>query len=570
MTTLAERDADAGGPAIDRPVPPPSTRPSRKATTAAAAVPATPVGLPGPPTDTERDHYLRRRHRWTPLVATAGSALTTVSLIFLLDGQPWAWPLVAIMALSIGTSTGLILVTGCRRRRDGPADHRGRVRRWHRRRPPGDHPSVDVFLPTAGEDLAVLENTLTGVAGLRWRGALSVLVLDDSARPEVAELAARFGARYLTRPDRGRMKKAGNLQFGYDNSAGDLIVILDADFVPRADLLEELVPYLDDPQVGIVQSPQYFDLHRRMNWVQLSAGATQVLFYRWIQPSWDRSDASICVGTSAVYRRSALQRVGGFPQIGHSEDIYTGILLLEKGFRQRYVPVVVTKGMCPDTLDSFLAQQYRWASGSLSLLFSRRFHRMPLTFTQRLSYWSGFCYYLETAINVFLTALPPILLGIISPADVHPVNYLLVLLALTIRAGIVPLISGGQDTVTGLARIQAAYSFAHMIALVDVLRRRTDPWQATGATGGGGSGRTARRITRLATGWLIAVQVATWGVLGWRAPEYGWLNYSLMAAFGLLQLVTVYPLLCRRTEFPRAFDPMTPRRLLPGYLTEPV
>jgi cellulose synthase (UDP-forming) len=64
-----------------------------------------------------------------------------------------------------------------------------------------------------------------------------------------------------------------------------------------------------------------------MSWLQRGAGATQELFYRWIQPSRDRAGAPICVGTCAVYRLAALASVGGFAQIEHSEDVHTGILL---------------------------------------------------------------------------------------------------------------------------------------------------------------------------------------------------------------------------------------------------
>ncbi len=168
--------------------------------------------------------------------------------------------------------------------------------------------------------------------------------------PRSQELAERHGFVYRTRPNRGELKKAGNLRFGYEQSHGDLILILDADFVPRHDMLTELAPYFDEPDVGIVQSPQFFDTHAKgMNWLQRCAGATQELFYRLIQPSRDRASAAICVGTCAVYRRAALQKAGGFAQIGHSEDVHTGVKLAKVGLRLRYVPVLVSKGLCPDT-----------------------------------------------------------------------------------------------------------------------------------------------------------------------------------------------------------------------------
>jgi cellulose synthase/poly-beta-1,6-N-acetylglucosamine synthase-like glycosyltransferase len=212
------------------------------------------------------------------------------------------------------------LVTSVRKRRDTLAEHRRRVEAYR----PSDPPSVDVFLPSAGEDLAVLANTFYYVSRLEWAGPIAVYVLDDSARESVRDLAWQHGFRYLTRPNRGYLKKAGNLRFGYEQSAGDFIAIFDADFIPRPDYLLHLMPYTTEQHVGIVQSPQYFDTHPRMNWVQFAAGATQILFYRWVQPARDRSDAAICVGTCAIYRRSALEVGGGFPEIDHSEDVYTG------------------------------------------------------------------------------------------------------------------------------------------------------------------------------------------------------------------------------------------------------
>jgi cellulose synthase (UDP-forming) len=511
--------------------------------------------LPAPPTDGECDQYLQPQRRWVPAASALGAALIAVSLGYLLADQPWAWPFFVVLALTVVSSV-LSVVTTCRRRRDSAPSHRHKVAGWK----PDHYPSVDVFLPTAGEPLDVLANTYRHVANLSWPGVLTVYVLDDGSRSEVLALANCYGFVYLARPDRGHLKKAGNLRYGFQRSNGDLITIFDADFVPRTDFLAQLVPYFDSPDVGIVQSPQYFDLRKQMNWVQLSAGATQVLFYQWIQPSWDRSDASICVGTCAVYRRAALAQIGGFPAVGHSEDVYTGVELLQNGYRQRYVPAVLAKGLCPYTLDAFLSQQYRWCSGSLSLLFSRQFHRSDFSLMQRLSFWSGFSYYLDTAVNVFLAALPPILLAIIAPAQVQPSNYLFVLLAICVRAAIIPFISAGRDSVIGLARIQTAYSFAHAVALFDVIRGRTAGWQATGSAK---TSPTARRVRRLAMSWSVGVQVLLWCTIAWRAPEFGWAAFSVMAVLAVVNLVTVYPLIIGN----RLVDPMAFRRRLPGLLS---
>lgn len=498
--------------------------------------------LPVPPTEIERDSYFKRQHRWIALISFLGYLLILASVSFFVMRHLWSAVLIVPMLLTLVASS-ISLVTSTRRRVSSLVDHRVRVAHWQ----PARYPSVDVFLPSAGEDLSVLANTYHYVAQLDWPGPLQVHVLDDSGRDEVAQLALAHGFRYLSRPNRGELKKAGNLRYGFDQSDGDLILILDADFAPRPDLLHELAPYFDDERVGIAQSPQYFDATPAMNWLQRAAGATQILFYRWVQPSRDRSDAAICVGTSALYRRRALEQAGGFAQIGHSEDVHTGVKLIRAGFVVRYVPIVVTKGLCPDTFAQFVTQQYRWCTGSMSLLFSRDFHRTPMRFMQRLSYWSGFLYYITTAVNVFAATIPPILMGYFAPDQVRPANYVFVTLAIVSRQAIIPLITQGHDSLFGLARIQTTYSFSHAVALFDTLRGRTDDWVATGAKA---RSKTSSRVHRLALVWVVLVQVLLWTAIAWHAPHYGWHRFWPMAAFALIALYVTYPIALGRADVP--------------------
>jgi cellulose synthase (UDP-forming) len=502
--------------------------------------------LPSPPTDGERDLYLAGQWRWVTPLSFVGYVLIVISITFFVVRHDWSAALLIPLAFSTA-GTLVSLFTSSRKRRDTLESHRAVVATWT----PDTSPSVDVFLPSAGEDLAVLANTYRHVANLDWKGDLNVYVLDDSGRESVRELALEQDFHYLSRPNRGYFKKAGNLRYGFDNSHGDLIMILDADFVPRPDALRELVPYFDQSDIGIVQSPQFFDIDSRMNWLQRAAGATQILFYRWVQPSRDRSEAAICVGTSAVYRRAALTLAGGYALIGHSEDVHTGVKMMRVGYRVRYVPTIVTKGLCPNTLDQFMTQQYRWCTGSMSLLFSRDFHRIKMRPMQRLSYWSGFLYYITTAINVFTTALPPILMAWFVSARVTPANYIFVLLALVLRQAVVPIITLQSESLIGLARIQTTYSFCHALALYDTLRRRTDSWVATGAKE---ASRTSVRVTRLVRRWCVGVQVTLWSAIAWNAGEYGLGRWWLMISFTLLNLYVVFPLVRADATLPRVAD----------------
>ena len=489
--------------------------------------------LPEPPDDVEKYLYLGSQHRWFIALRTLAATSAAISLMLFAKGMPVLWlfyiglsVFVAYMYLSHYTTT--------RPRRVQRAEHDFRVRKWQ----PAAFPSVDVFLPSAGEELAVLANTYRAVAALDYPGKVSVLVLDDADRWEVRRLAERFGFRYEVRPDRGHMKKAGNLKHGFSVSDGDVIAIFDADFVPRPDFLNELMPYLDDPAVAIVQSPQFFDTHRGLPWLQRSAGAVQESFYRWAQPSRDALGAPICVGTCALYRRSALRESGGFAQIGHSEDVHTGVNLLKVGYRTVYIPVVLAKGLCPDRMAPFISQQYRWCAGSMSLLVDPEFHDAPLSYRQRMCFFTGFGYYISTAIGVVLLSLPTIIMLWVLPERVHLSNFFWVLPTL----GLYPFIAlmHKSSWSPSCLRVYTISSFSHALAIWHVLKGRPAEWVPTGENRRSSMTST---VTRLMIGWLLLTEsLMTAGIVHFLASGRSIVDVGPVVFYALMNAYICLPI----------------------------
>jgi cellulose synthase (UDP-forming) len=281
--------------------------------------------------------------------------------------------------------------------------HYNLVTKWSRK---ATLPTIDVFLPTAGEDLKILKRTYNAVQILEYdKSKLNIYVLDDSGREEVKELAGVYGYNYLSRPNKGEMKKAGNLKYGYENSNGEFIIIFDADFAPRTDFIKHLLPYhLEDKTTGIVQSPQTFVTNPDEDATLQEADAIiQSYFYKLVQLARNSFNASICVGTNAIYRREALEKAGGFYQIEHSEDSHTGFNLRTAGYKIKYIPLLLAFGYCPSTFLSFFKQRSRWCQGSLSMATSKLFWEHKMSVMARLSYLSGFFYYVSSFI---ILALP--------------------------------------------------------------------------------------------------------------------------------------------------------------------
>ncbi|MFF1647777.1 glycosyltransferase family 2 protein [Streptomyces sp. NPDC058240] len=471
--------------------------------------------LPQPPSDHELYWYFGPQRRWVLISTSFAFALTAATMLTFALRTPALWAFLAVLALNV-VALALSSVNSLRQRRLTRRSHEVLVHAWD----PAELPYVDLYLPTCGEPLTVLDNAYRAVSVVDWPGALTVWVLDDAASPEVAELAASYGYRYVVRPDRGHLKKAGNLNHALTLSSAEYIAILDADFAPRPDFLRHLVPYLADPGVGIVQSPQCFDTYGSMSWIQRAAGSAQEWFFRWIQPSRDASDAAICCGSNAVYRRSAIDLAGGFARLDHSEDLFTGLALHEQGFRTLYVPVLVAKGTSPDNLASFVNQQYRWAMGNLHLLGTPVLKRMGAPWRMRLCFYEGIVGYLTTAVNTFAAPLPPLVMLFRYPDDVRPWHVLPLLAPLWLWHVLLPRISRTRWRVE-VIRANVLTSVAAGAAFLHTLRGRSAAWVPTGA-GDAAKGGMARRVVIVSLAWLCCSTGAAAAGLALAVARNGW------------------------------------------------
>ena len=491
--------------------------------------------LPNPPSLDEKDGFLRRDLAILVCASVLSMAMLVVSQVHFLELSPWLLIFVPYLAFTVVYFLISLLIS-LRSRDFDVISHRRLVAEWK----PARYPSVDILLPVCGEDIAVLENTWIYVDRLRnhYPGQVQVYVLDDGDSPEAKAEAEEVGFHYLVRPNRGWFKKAGNLRHGYANSSGDFLAIFDADFAPRADFLDELLPHMDDdPTVGIVQSPQYFRFDRNQTRMERGAGAVQELFYRVVQVSRDRFGAAICVGSCAVYRRIALDDIGGTALIEHSEDVHTGFDLARSGWRLRYIPVPLATGLCPSDADAFLTQQYRWCTGSMSLLSSKKFWETKLGFSKRLCYSSGFCYYIHTAIFSIVAPLIPIVLILAIPGQVQLHNYLWIVPSAAYTLVVFPLWNRGRYGTEALMA-KSLYGWSHFFAIWDALRKRTAGWQPTG---GKVSSRKTDRIWRAVAIWGGATSLVWVGgclvrMVQYHSPSFAFLLFSGLLYSGIVAM----------------------------------
>lgn len=489
--------------------------------------------LPVPPDDREKYSYAKRGNRILLIFSSLSFLALVYSQILMTRLSPWMWSYVPFLGFTIIYFLISQISTATAPEFD-LAGHRKLAESWA----PETYPAVDVLLPVCGEPVEVLRNTWENVAALRdhYKGRVTAYVLDDSSSPKLQKMAGQFGFVYAGRANRGWFKKAGNLLYGYRISHAPYILLLDADFAPRADFLDEVLPHMEaDQTIGIVQTPQFFRVLDQQSWLERGAGAVQELFYRNIQTSLSTYDGAICVGTCAVYRRAALEANGGMTLIEHSEDVHTGFDLYRKGWRLRYLPLALSAGVCPDNVAAYVNQQYRWCSGNMSMLGSKKFWGTKLPWRVRLSYLSGFFYYVHTALATFIVPLVPVALMVFWPQEMQMKNLVWVIPGLIYAGLLFPLWHRVPYRLEAYAA-RMTYGWAHVFTIWDVLRRNRMGWQPTGSSSKK-QGRN-RRFWIGMIGWT-GVTAAVWvGVALWRMKNGDPVDYALFLASGLFYAAT--------------------------------
>ena len=497
------------------------------------------IYLPDPPDDQEKYKYFGKRRRWVfawLLIASVGVLYGYIHV------AQHAWLIAPLMWLLLMVMVPPIVVNFWLRM--GPprltkAEHLAAVANCRE----GEHDeTVDVFLPSCGEPLAVLDNTLRYVSTMKWTGPKTVYVLDDSARDDVRDLADKYGFQYIVRPDPGHMKKAGNLTHALSVSSGEFIAVIDADFAVRPEFLYETMPYFADPKVGIVQTAQYYDVsNRSFSYIQRYAGTLQEIFFRFIQPARDRYAAAICAGTNLVYRRAAVMAAGGFAWVPIGEDVHSGVKLAWAGYETRYLPLCLAKGVAPRDFPSLANQQVRWCRSSMLLMIEKHFREAQFTWQQRAAFWAAFLYYMSSAALLLTGPFPTLTMIWFFPGFIYPHNYLPLLPALAASIFAFPVLSRGwRPTIYRVCMINAC---CHLYSVWYALRGRVAEWVPTGASPD--RGRVPVAVNRILCTWIVIFQVLLWSGLALRVHEYGWHAYWAPEALAGVQLYMLAPLLTR-------------------------
>ena len=237
-------------------------------------------------------------------------------------------------------------------------------------------PLVSVVVPAHNEE-ALIQGTLERVLALRWP-TLDVLVVDDGSadgtlsavRPYVLDGRVRLLRK------RDNEGKALAIDDALRLALGEIVLILDADGAPQADVLERMVPhFVRVPAVGAVTgSPRVDNASTLLGKLQAIEFASTVSILRRGHAAWGR--VNTFSGLCTAVRRDAVAAAGGYRPDMITEDIAMTWALQLGGWEVLYEPAALFAMQVPESLPAWWRQRRRWSIGLGQVL--RRYGRRAL------------------------------------------------------------------------------------------------------------------------------------------------------------------------------------------------
>ena len=254
-------------------------------------------------------------------------------------------------------------------------------------------PRVTVQLPVFNERY-VVQRLIDAICNLTYPNEkLEIQVLDDSTDDtqiiahESCERWRRKGKniQHIHRVDRTGFK-AGALEAGTYTASGEIIVVFDADFVPKHDFLKRVIPHFRNPKIGMVQT-RWTHLNREQN--QATKAQAILLDGHFLVEHFARSRSGKFFnfnGTAGAWRREAILDSGGWHHETLTEDLDLSYRAQLKGWKFIYLDDLVTPAELPADLNAFKTQQHRWAKGSIQVCLKLLPTIMKSTIPRRIKF----------------------------------------------------------------------------------------------------------------------------------------------------------------------------------------
>jgi len=248
-------------------------------------------------------------------------------------------------------------------------------------------PTVSILIPARNEE-AVIGRLLHRTSRLTYpKDKLQIIVIDDASTDQTGKIVDEFSKMYdfikvvHRSHENGGKGKCDALNEGLKQASGEIVLCFDADYFPQLDIVEKLVAFFIDPEVGAVQG-RVTVLNEPASLVSRLVALERIGGYRVDQLA--RDDLRLVPqygGTVGGFRRSLLISLGGWDPTVLAEDTDLTFRVVLAGYRVRYVNEAECYEEAVEGWRAYWRQRSRWAKGHMQCFLK---HVWPLLKSRNL------------------------------------------------------------------------------------------------------------------------------------------------------------------------------------------
>ena len=227
--------------------------------------------------------------------------------------------------------------------------------------------SVSFLVPAFNEE-GTIKDTIKHILNIDYPILEIILVNDkstDGSLKIMKELSKKYSKIKFLNNEKN-LGKAGSLNRAWKIAKGELVVVVDADSYPSKDSLKKMVGYFDDQKVGVVSVPV---IARNTNKFIEKLQSIEYKMIALTRKLLEYVDSIyVTPGPLAVYRKKALQDIGGFDEKNMTEDIEATWHLTHNGWSRRMCLDTNVSSTVPNKFKAWYKQRRRWNVGGLQCI----------------------------------------------------------------------------------------------------------------------------------------------------------------------------------------------------------
>jgi len=235
-------------------------------------------------------------------------------------------------------------------------------------------PMVSLHIPAYNEPPELLIETIKAVEAIDYPDFEIVVIDNNTTDPAVygpveEYCRGRDRLKFVhVAPWPGYKAGACNLALRqYTDPRAEIIGLIDADDIVQPHYLKETVPYFVDSHLGFVQTFEGNRDYEGSAYYTACVDSYQA-FYLAVMSGRNERDSIPFVGTMGLFRRSALEGMGGWNEWCISEDTEASLRALKAGWGGLYLPRCFGRGIVPPTFAGLNTQRHRWCFGAMQIL----------------------------------------------------------------------------------------------------------------------------------------------------------------------------------------------------------